>query len=139
MNYEKLYKDALERARDLTTRQTPPAFDKDLISLVFPELRESEGEKMRKNLYKCLRYYVPNDIAEEYIAWLEKQGEQTHTELVESENERIRQGLINGFNECLKDCPYPQNAVKYWHGIDINQILTWLEKQGKKNIKEIKD
>lgn len=38
---------------------------------------------MRENLYKCLRCYVPNDKAEEFIAWLEKQGENKPTENVE--------------------------------------------------------
>lgn len=51
-------------------------------------------------------------------------------ELAESEDERIRIGLINGFKECLKNSQYPKNAQKYWHNIKIEDILAWLEKQG---------
>ena len=52
-------------------------------------------------------------------------------ELKESEDERIRKALIKGFNECLiSSSHYPENAVKYWHGIVIDAILAWLEKQG---------
>ena len=48
----------------------------------------------------------------------------------ESEDEKIRKGLINGFKECLEDCQYPKNAVKYWHNVEVDNILTWLENQG---------
>lgn len=48
----------------------------------------------------------------------------------ESEDEKIRKGLINGFNECLKNSQYSSNAQKYWHNIKIEDIFTWLEKQG---------
>lgn len=52
-------------------------------------------------------------------------------ELKEDDGERIRKGLINGFKECLEDCQYPKNAVKYWHNVEVDNILAWLEKQGK--------
>ena len=53
-------------------------------------------------------------------------------ELAESEDERIRRELIRGFNECLDSFSYPKNAQKYWHGIAIEDIFAWLEKQGNK-------
>lgn len=57
-------------------------------------------------------------------------------ELKESEDERIRKALIKGFNECLiSSSHYPENAVKYWHGIVIDDILAWLEKQGEQKPK----
>lgn len=58
---------ALLNSQELSKEQ------KEKLEIIFPELKESEDERMRKNLYKCLRYYVPNDIAEEYIEWLETQ------------------------------------------------------------------
>jgi hypothetical protein len=51
-------------------------------------------------------------------------------EFKESEDEKIRKGLINGFNECLKNSQYSNNAQKYWHNIKIEDIFAWLEKQG---------
>ena len=80
MDYEKKYKEALERARDLMIKQNPPAFDKDLISLVFPELKESEDERIRKGLIKAVSgilkentLYGTDVTREEALAWLEKQ------------------------------------------------------------------
>lgn len=48
-------------------------------------------------------------------------------ELKESEDERIRKALINGFNK------FDKSAVWY-NGITNGQILAWLEKQCKKNL-----
>ena len=85
MNYKKKYKEALERAKYALTTDMDNS-GHWAVNYIFPELKESEDEKIRK-------------------------------------------GLINGFKECLEDCSYPKNAVKYWHDIDVNQILAWLEKQ----------
>jgi hypothetical protein len=88
MDYEKKYKEALELAR-------VAAFNghQSLMEGIFPELKESEDEKIRK-------------------------------------------GLINGFNECLKNSQYSNNAQKYWHNIKIEDIFAWLEKQDPKKHEE---
>lgn len=57
-------------------------------------------------------------------------------ELRESEDEKIRKSLIQGFNECLDSSSYLKNAKKYWYGIAIDDILTWLEKQGDKPLND---
>lgn len=82
MNYEKKYKEALERAKNL---------HKDAINMgenirakqceiIFPELKESEDEKIRKELVQYLNDYpnLPNGhyCRDDFFAWLEKQGEQ---------------------------------------------------------------
>lgn len=92
MNYEEKYKQALERARDLMTNQKPPAFDKHLIEMVFPELKESEDKdemikqcliehiKCNKDLnWSLFQWFKPDTI----IAWLEKQGEKKLVDNVE--------------------------------------------------------
>ena len=90
--YEQKYKEALERARDLMTNQNPPAFDKHLIEMVFPELKMSEEERIKKALIKILNEIVINtnykELGIDYnirdiIAWLEKQGENKLTDKVE--------------------------------------------------------
>ena len=49
-------------------------------------------------------------------------------ELIESEDERIRKAMINGFNKLDK-------SAVWYNGITNGQILAWLEKQGEfKNI-----
>ena len=67
MNYE-------EKLREIINNNSEyyPCEDKAVFAKYFPELQEDRDKRMRENLYKCLRYYVPNDIAEEYIKWLEK-------------------------------------------------------------------
>ena len=74
------YNLALERARALMTNQNPPAFDKHLIEMVFPELAESEDEKIRKTLIEYIKgikswNYFLGISKEQMIAWLEKQSE----------------------------------------------------------------
>lgn len=92
MDYEEKYNKALERVRDLMTNQNPPAFDKHLIETVFPELKESEDERMWKLIKKYAHYNISDvvldadHITREYLeSWLEKQGEQTHAEPEQSE------------------------------------------------------
>jgi hypothetical protein len=75
MDYEKLYKEALSRARQFS--EHPLQEDSDsIVEYIFPELKESEDEKIRKELCKAIWTYIPNEEAHEYIIWLEKQGEQ---------------------------------------------------------------
>lgn len=92
MNYEKAYKEALERAKNLHK----DAIDMDenirakLCEIIFPELNESEDEKIRKWLIDTIKS-VPNDSIEwdvinksDVLAWLEKQGEQNIADKAES-------------------------------------------------------
>jgi hypothetical protein len=72
MDYKEKYEKALERAK---------AFDlpeyKNIMISIFPELKESEDERTRKELIDYIKgqKITPNhSIADEWIAWLEKQG-----------------------------------------------------------------
>jgi hypothetical protein len=94
MDYEVLYKDALERAEEIIKyykehNRGDEASIEDLET-IFPELAESEDEKIRKGIIKYLYFikdkdgsYMPNNIPfDDMIAWLEKQGEpRQHLEL----------------------------------------------------------
>ena len=84
MDYEKSYKEALERAKALIETNTSDAlFHLKDIESIFPELKESEDERIRK---WCISHFqaavlVTKNNAEyqEYlnnkvIPWLEKQG-----------------------------------------------------------------
>ena len=79
MDYEKKYKEALERAKKLYEQGTIT----ESLSNVFPELIESENERIRKELIKYLKEgvegYIPAGDRSDYqrwLAWLEKQGDQ---------------------------------------------------------------
>lgn len=88
MNYEQNYKEALERARkiikDYENRGLKDNlfYAKEDFGVIFPELKESEDEKIRKNIISFLRskngYMNPDedwDFHNRWLPWLEKQGE----------------------------------------------------------------
>ena len=73
----KAYDEAIERAKKLIDK----GYDV-LMPEIFPELKESEDERIRKELIKKVRFYIDGDIpcgydAKKALAWLEKQGEQS--------------------------------------------------------------
>ena len=82
MDYEKAYNKALERAKkwyNAPNADKIPTYANRIIVELFPELKESEDEKIRKMIINHLtqeRGSLSNDEAAEAIAWLEKQGEQ---------------------------------------------------------------
>ena len=87
-NYEEKYKEALERARTWKEKSGMPKNKQSILDDIFPELKESEDERIRKELLDYLDerrvIEMPTDtsVKEEWISWLEKQGEQKqHLEL----------------------------------------------------------
>ena len=81
MDYERKYKDALGWMQSLY--DCLHGATKEDAEHYFPELKESEDEKIRKGIIKYLYFikdkdgsYMPNNIPfDDMIAWLEKQGE----------------------------------------------------------------
>ena len=82
-SHEKKYKEALELARDyykanLTLNK---ADENAVLEDIFPELKESEDERIRKELIRYFKgmNFVTQEGAEKatrWISWLEKQGKQ---------------------------------------------------------------
>lgn len=81
MDYEKAYKDSLEKARFL--HQQAVAGGNPLMAnryeQIFPELAESEDERIRKGLLKIFKqsqngYWAGMEI-KDIVAYLEKQKE----------------------------------------------------------------
>ena len=73
-SFEKKYKEALNKAKDMLSYKEVRREDMEYL---FPELKESEDEKIRKELIGFLRN-IPNSnyTCEEMALWLEKQGTQ---------------------------------------------------------------
>ena len=88
----KAYEDALERASKLRV-QNPFDTVSQMMEHVFPELAESEDEKIRKWLiaivnercFPACSHCVDQEIGKNAIAWLEKQGEQKPVEWSEED------------------------------------------------------
>ena len=81
-DYEKEYKTALERAKKLKETCDSTAVI-GWCKYIFPELKETEGEKIRKELIDYLKERKSCESYGQYvlrydrwITWLEKQGEQ---------------------------------------------------------------
>ena len=95
MDYEK-YNNALEKAKERYNeiKDTDCSEKKFLLDL-FPELRESEDERIRKELYDFvyITTFRPKELKkkERFLNWLEKQGEQ-------------RKQLINKACDVLVNC-----------------------------------
>jgi len=72
MEYEQKYNAALERAKEYHDNGGAPL----ILEAIFPELKESEGENMRKSIIYALRNggFYSSDKTDEAISWLEKQG-----------------------------------------------------------------
>ena len=88
MNYEQKYKEALEKARQFSERPLEED-SSSIVEYIFPELKESKDEKIRKLLIcgmNALKEQKTETFAtipiDDAIAWLEKQG----NNLVENAN-----------------------------------------------------
>ena len=76
MDYEKKYKEALERARGFYNNEECRVGMTPIdLEVIFPELRENEEEKIRKGIISTLKFANHNGIYDKYIEWLEKQDE----------------------------------------------------------------
>ena len=98
MDYEKAYKDALERARVFNDGgKTDIDEGTTLCEYIFPELKESEDERIRDILFCIVRDFkgigkVLNAnclTVERVLAWLNKHGGQKHAEWSEEDEENL--------------------------------------------------
>jgi hypothetical protein len=79
INDEKKYKEALERARKLQENSNGMILKKWLWN-IFPELKENEDERIRKELIELISYMHDADPRKrDWIEWLKKQGEVKET------------------------------------------------------------
>lgn len=150
MGYEKLYKGALKRAKGIIKyykehNRGDEAAIEDL-EVVFPELKESEYERIRKGIIGVVKGTMPdNDYRKKYLDWLEKQSQEDMVEALRmeyekgksdvlqeqrkewnEEDERIIEWLIHDIKNALDDCIYNGESVE-----DAEKALAWLEKQNK--------
>lgn len=78
MDYKDKYEQALAKAREIHRNEDEKRFDMECL---FPELKESEDEKVRKMLIKFFSNGVEYNSStngifdKDIVAWLEKQGE----------------------------------------------------------------
>jgi hypothetical protein len=81
-NYEKKYKEALNTAKDCLKDGTITNTAISYIETIFPELKESEDERIRKDIVEAVELHkdFTQGRKERIYAWLEKQCEQKFAE-----------------------------------------------------------
>ena len=116
MGYKKKYKEALERAREF--QKSKDGLCVLTAESIFPELQESEDERIRKTLLESFEYQIKESYPDkewicgvklkEIVAWLEKQGEQKATDKVEPkfhEGDWIidKQGIVHQIEKVIEN------------------------------------
>lgn len=109
---------------------------KATLERIFPELKESEDERIRKELTEAVTsikkgespwFVSDKETCDKVLDWLEKQGEQFDDNIITSSDERIRKAILEGLIDC-RDAP--DLGWSNFGGIEIDDCIDWLEKQG---------
>lgn len=131
MDYEKKYKEALERASKLKV-QNPFDTVGQMVEHIFPELKESEDEKVREALIELVKcnersgYLVLNNVSTgSMIAWLEKQGKQLNKSVFDAEDRMMLDAIAEGLHDTVVAYSW-----KNFGDTPIDDILAWIKKQG---------
>ena len=132
MDYERKYKDALEKAKKLYEQGTIT----ESLSYVFPELKESEDERTRNEIIAFVEQSIhrgggtpiSQEQEDKWIAWLEKQGEpKFYWKPTEEQYDAI--------DYAYNSCPDTERG-NYYEGVLSGLIddLQRLEKQGEQKV-----
>ena len=130
-DYKKKYKKALERARVWKEKSGMPIDRQGILDDIFPELKESEDEKIIKSIKDAVEYYWSDDTQakNDIIVWLEKQGEKINAiENFDTEFEKQVSHLIT--SAINKEHKYNEGFVKWAANSLLNYAKRELEKQG---------
>lgn len=131
MNYKEKYENALEGIQEiLSSGQDSIKMSRLKLRLqgIFPELAESEDEKIRKGIIRCVKGSMPdNDFRKKYLAWLEKQGEKEC--VLKSSKDKDVHKFMKYIEKQAKAYEFNLPNRSYDIYAFAKDILTWLEKQ----------
>lgn len=141
MDYEKAYK-AAKRLAAHWIENGCEATEKILLETIFPELKASEDEKMRKKAIEYIDAFVPYDDKEEIIAYLERQKEQKPIKtLEEREYVKTLKGLVSDFvrdrGDSITDVDYYQRIYDWLDGRYIEQKPAEWSEEDEEHLKSI--
>lgn len=139
MDYEKKYKEALERAKKLGTSEMPIDQTRNIGEQIFTELKESKDEKIRKALIKGFKHYDKKCKWGEFttieiLDWLEKQGENINPPKFTFDDILALQCAMYAAKKVQKDKDLYEQ-LENLH--DRLHDTYWLEKQGEQNPKHL--
>lgn len=145
MDYEKKYKEALERAREWYNNPNSSSIGKTYLYAVFPELKESEDEKNIKDLIDELKCSLraancQNDacggghekriaLLEWAIDWLEKQGEKSQGKTALETWKDMRLEVYQQASGNRHEPNYSDDTTKMFSLNDIDEIMEKISEQ----------
>lgn len=136
-NYEQKYKKALDNARLMYDAGNNDV--KHIVGQLFPELAESEDEKVRKEIVRFIQMEVEDEIVgNKWLAWLGKQCQVKEPHISQHENrtckennnsltyedEKVRKALL----ELVHDTTGDELWIDY--NVHKEEALDWLKRQG---------
>ena len=136
IDYEKKYNEAPERAKTVMGNACHEE-TKTACGEIFPELAESEDERIRKALIEAFNSYhwavfpMRGFEREQYIAWLEKQKEQQPAECIIDKEMKQSMDALHDFKVFATDLAKTFNITHErdidWHNFCAG-LLTYLER-----------
>lgn len=138
MDYKKKYENALEWARQVINGEC--GFIRNDVEEVFPELKESENERIRKGMLQGFKDYGEPEYVwwegvkvKECIAWLEKQGKETSGEPSKDETDYCFTKMMDDVRRrsTIQVLEYARSLDTYnqYGKADIDKNIAWLENQ----------
>lgn len=134
MNYEEKYKQAFERAKERYSVCSAPA----LLEYIFPELKESEDEQIRKTLIDYFQAYKEQKecgittfygiSTDNILTWLEKQGEQQGKSALEAWRD-MRLEVYQQASGNRHEPNYSDDRTKMFSLEDIDEIIEKISEQ----------
>ena len=115
MDYEKKYNDALERAKKSLRAANDDG--RDVVGFIFPELAESEDERIRKEIINFIQSQIEDGNSagwDRWIAWLENRKEPE---------------CLPGFDDMTPE--EKMNHTLYLEGFDVGRKVGQVEAEQK--------
>ena len=111
------YNEVLEKAKEIVNDQNASSVWKGWLCNCFPELKESESERIRKQLIQLFQSNNEESFGEftnkQFVSWLEKQGDKCLVNFDEAEKEKY--DFVSGqFIECRKSFNEFKEDNSYW-------------------------
>ena len=119
MDYKNKYNDALEKLQDALAPKDGceiSGLTRGCIESIFPELKESEDERIRKEI---IEYIKTGTYHKDWIAWLEKQDNKPVNIDIESMVSSYKQRLESQGNGSMKNNPLVNMCLTaFKHGVE---------------------
>ncbi len=138
----KAYDEVKNKLSRFIAQGVDPLITRADVQDFFPELAESDDERVKKRITLCLEECVHSDVIRDYekdecIAWLKKQGQVKESHISQHENKMCKENDDSLTSEDEKIRKWIINEIKIKHhnldeeNVDfVDKAIAWLEKQG---------